>query len=344
MLLTLLVWILIGLPVQALGIHSRLTAFASRATGAGSFDDDNLSIESDADQSTNPIRYRARVAYDGSRFHGWQYQPNRRTIQGELEEVLSRRFDRKIRLVGAGRTDTGVHARGQAIHFDLRQNELGDSEADVKLLERSLNRMLSQEIRVWNVGRAPEPVTKMHPTKQVMTTFPWHVIYNAEQKLYSYRLCVAPSMDPLERHFRHHVDWGNLDLDSLARILSLYEGTHDFRAFAGAVEQKEKDEGKPIDTVRTVYKSELVCEDEMEGLYRIDILLKGALYKQVRNMIGTAIEVCRGRLDEQVFRQLLFHVDKNDEKLSQFVRDDNPCKPAPPEGLTLERVFYEGDF
>jgi tRNA U38,U39,U40 pseudouridine synthase TruA len=61
-------------------------------------------------------------------------------------------------------------------------------------------------------------------------------------------------------------------------------------------------------------------------------------------MIGTAIEVCRGRLDEQVFRQLLFHVDENDEKLSQFVRDDNPCKPSPPEGLTLERVFYEGDF
>ena len=123
--------------------------------------------------------------------------------------------------------------------------------------------------------------------------------------------------------------------------LRQFEGTHDFRAFSGAIEQKEKHEGRQVGTVRTVYKVDFI--NEGHGLYRIDFLLQGALYKMVRNMVGTALDVSRGRLEEDTFLGLLHH-NISDEHVDQFVRDDNPCKPAPPEGLTLERVYFDGDF
>lgn len=290
----------------------------------------------------NRIRYRARVAYDGSCFQGWQYQPNTRTIQGALESTLSQRFNRTVRIVGAGRTDAGVHARGQAIHFDLLETEL-KSHPEIQQLEKSMNQMLGQEVRVWNLGRAPPPEVAPSPNG-TLTEYEWHVIYQAQQKLYSYRLCTGVSMDPLERHTRFHVDWGSVDIAKLERILKLYEGTHDFRAFAGAIEQKEKHEGKPVETFRTVYRVDLVKEGP--DLYRVDFFIRGALYKMIRNMMGTAIEVCRGKMSEDTFCQLLYHTDDaNDETgTTQFVRKDNPTKPAPPQGLTLERVFFEDDF
>lgn len=132
-----------------------------------------------------------------------------------------------------------------------------------------------------------------------------------------------------------------MNLTLLNETLQTFQGTHDFRAFSGAIEQKEKREQKSVRTVRTVYQVKLVEEDGNAGLYRIDILLQGALYKMIRNMVGTAIDVSRGRMSTDTFLQLLHHNDSDD----QYVRDDNPCKPAPPQGLTLERVnFDDEDF
>jgi len=98
-----------------------------------------------------------------------------------------------------------------------------------------------------------------------------------------------------------------------------------------------------------VYRVDLV--DEGDGKYRIDFLLKGALYKMVRNMMGTALEVAQGRMAESKMLELLHHAgpeirseDDGDGKVLQFVRNDNKCKPAPPQGLTLERVFFDDDF
>jgi len=208
--------------------------------------------------------------------------------------------------------------------------------ASIQQLQHSMNRMLPKEVIVWNLEKAPLPTIQTTPNGTT-AKFPWHVIYNSQQKLYSYRICVAPAMDPLERHTRHHVDWGDVNITLLNQTLQKFQGTHDFRAFSGAIEQKEKKDNKSVGTVRTVYSVDLL--EEGEGLYRIDILLKGALYKMIRNMVGTAIDVSRGRMSPESFLQLLHHKDNG-----QFVRDDNPCKPAPPQGLTLERVFFDGDF
>lgn len=273
--------------------------------------------------------------------------------KGELEKTLSRRFNRTVKIVGAGRTDAGVHARGQAIHFDVYPHEVvakGDIDDGLddcghfcRQLQRSLNGMLEQDMRVYNITKSPPPVDFKLRDGSVRK-LKWHVIYSAERKLYTYRISLKPksvTADPMQRYTRVHVD-GNLDPEYLQNILHHYEGEHDFRAFAGAIEANQRKQGIGMkDTVRTVYSIKLI--DEENGNYRIEILLKGALYKMVRNMVGTALDVSMGRLDENAMLQMLNHSPDEGEAPKQFVRKDNKCKPAPPEGLTLEKVYFDDD-
>jgi tRNA pseudouridine38-40 synthase len=255
-----------------------------------------------------------------------------------------------MKIVGAGRTDAGVHARGQAFHFDLYPNETireGQNEpTDVcQKLKTSLNSMLEQDIRVYNLSPSPPPEIVTLPDGSERR-HRWHVIYRAQKKLYTYRISLNPyviSTEPIHRYDRVHID-GNMDPAHLQRVLKHYEGTHDFRAFAGAIEANQRKDGiEHKDTVRTVYSVDLI--DEGKGNYRIEIRLKGALYKMVRNMVGTAFDVCRGRADEEYMLQILHHsADEENGGKSLFVRKDNKCKPAPPEGLCLEKVYFEDDF
>jgi tRNA pseudouridine38-40 synthase len=284
------------------------------------------------------VRYRCRVTYDGTSYCGFQLQHNpkkeQRTIQGELEDVLSKRFDRLVRVVGAGRTDAGVHSRGQGIHFDLYSNETISIENGQ--LQTSMNRMLPNDIKVWKVGPAPLPHEELVNGKTGVHS--WNVMRKCNSKLYSYRLCTGDSMDPIKRHSRWQLDWGHeINPAYLGEILKHYEGTHDFCCFAGALEQNERKTGKPMGTIRTIHNVNLIQEeDKNEKLFRIDIYLEGALYKMVRNMVGTALDVCRGRISEERFLELLNHP-------SSLSRKDNPSKPAPAQGLTLEHVFYPDD-
>mmetsp|Transcript_20827 Transcript_20827/g.45435 ORF Transcript_20827/g.45435 Transcript_20827/m.45435 type:complete len:353 (-) Transcript_20827:171-1229(-) len=283
-------------------------------------------------KSKDRVRFRGRVAYDGTGFNGWQTQSKGRTVQAELEEVLSRRFNRRIIIVGAGRTDAGVHARGQAFHFDLLPGEINTTGDEMKL-QLAMNSMLRRDTRVWNVSRAPTCVTQReHGSK---AGHKWHVIYESTKKLYSYRICTALALDPKQRFTRCHICDGAVDLDKLRSALKHFEGSHDFRAFAGAIEQNERRTGKEMETIRTVYKVDLV--DEGKGNYRVDFMLKGALYKMVRNMMGTALEVAKGRMQEQDLVALL-------NRIGDETRKNNRCKPAPPEGLCLERVYFSDGF
>ncbi|KAL3907467.1 MAG: hypothetical protein SGILL_008863, partial [Bacillariaceae sp.] len=284
------------------------------------------------------IRHRCRVAYDGTGFCGFQLQGGRndsieeenkekddnshaktkhqrtsqRTVQGELEQVLSRRFQRLVKIVGAGRTDARVHVRGQAFHFDLYANEpgtLGETATEeqplfLSKLESSMNSMLPSDVVVWNLQKAPAPVLKSGIGTQTKPAwYVWSVMRDCDSKLYSYRLCIGDSMDPIERYHRWQYDWGNqIDPQRLERILKLYEGEHDFVCFSGALEQQARKTGVTKNTVRTIQSVELVPEraysqdDEVldnssrHEYYRIDIRLDGALYKMVRNLVGTALE------------------------------------------------------
>jgi tRNA pseudouridine38-40 synthase len=340
--------------------------------------------------SAAEVRYRARVAYDGHGYEGFQLlgpafdRGSRRTVQGVLEEALHRRFaavpfllpsaapaaagERLIKVVAAGRTDAGVHARGQAIHFDLHPGvkqtvNLPSEEAEeLSGLCDTINKMLPPDVRIWNLQRAPDPVVK--PASAAMNndqvdfddddpllleddvedesvsatrTYPWNVMYETTGKLYSYRLSLAPVMDPLERRSRWHpVQATSIDPDRLASIVRQYEGSHDFRAFAGSTNAQTKERpSKPRSTVRTVYSVNVVHEPGgVGGNYRIDFHLKGAMYKQVRNMVGTALDVCTGKVSAEQF-QFLLHGGP------AATRSGNRSTPAPPEGLTLEHVFFD---
>jgi tRNA pseudouridine38-40 synthase len=286
-----------------------------------------------------------------------QQRAPQRTVQGELEQVLSRRFRRLVKIVGAGRTDAGVHARGQAFHFDLYGNETGvlesttESESSfLSSLERSMNTMLpSSDVVVWNLQRAP--AARMVKSKIGHQAEPawyaWNVMQDCDFKLYSYRICIGSAMDPIERYHRWQYDWGyQIDPQRLERILKMYEGKHDFVCFSGALEQQQRKTGVVKTTVRTIQSVELVRErgyshedeevdDDESQYYRIDIRLDGALYKMVRNLVGTALDVCRGQIEEGHFLDML----QRPRELG-YTRNDNLSKPAPPTGLTLERVFY----
>jgi len=169
----------------------------------------------------------------------------------------------------------------------------------------------------------------------------FHAITHATEKLYTYRFATASSHDPFKRIYQTHVHHA-VDLSALSSALAAFEGRRDFRAFAGQVEAKSRDMGVDcIDTVRTVRSVTLVSEGG--GDYRIEVRLKGALYKMVRNMVGVALDVARGRYDPGHVRRLL-NVDAEGEPVSGKkapTRSENPSKPAPPQGLCLESVEYD---
>lgn len=295
-----------------------------------------------AKQRDNVIRYRGRVAYDGNGFQGFQLQPaDARTIQGDLEKVLTQRFQCPVRVVGAGRTDAGVHARGQAIHFELPADRVQkEKEKDLLLLpqlEYTMNRMLRQDVRVYNLQEAPMLTKELNGE---LFQIPWNAIHDTTGKLYIYRISTSKSMDPLERHSRFDLKYGYgaTDIQVLERTLKHFEGYHDFRAFAGGIVKLEKNmrDGETMDTHRAVYNITMVDEGEdNNGNYRIEIRLKGALYKMVRNMVGTALEVACGKMTEDEFLRLLHRADPSIE------RKTNKAQPAPPQGLTLEQVYYD---
>eukprot|EP00639_Heterosigma_akashiwo_P010491 CAMPEP_0206369968 /NCGR_PEP_ID=MMETSP0294-20121207/5618_1 /ASSEMBLY_ACC=CAM_ASM_000327 /TAXON_ID=39354 /ORGANISM="Heterosigma akashiwo, Strain CCMP2393" /LENGTH=224 /DNA_ID=CAMNT_0053816835 /DNA_START=42 /DNA_END=713 /DNA_ORIENTATION=- len=164
-------------------------------------------------------RYVARVMYDGTAYSGWQFQPHKYTVQGEILQALKKRFnDEGVACMGAGRTDAGVHARGQLMHFDVPQKI-----EDLQKLEYSLNCLLRDDVRVFNVS-APPPLKQY----QLDQGLPFHAIVNAESKQYTYRFSTAAVMDPLARRYRTHVYYP-LDITRVEAALPFFRGAHDFR-------------------------------------------------------------------------------------------------------------------
>ena len=168
-------------------------------------------------------RYVARVMYDGTSFRGWQDQAVEksregtriRTVQGVLTKQLSSRFNKKVTCTGASRTDLGVHSRGQAIHFDVWNQAVCE---DLPHLEYCLNRMLPDDVRIFNVSAAP-----LGKTEQVMIGEPWHATKSATGKLYVYRFCTNEFVDPMLRRYCTHV-YVPTDMELLDKCLQVFPG------------------------------------------------------------------------------------------------------------------------
>ncbi|MGE5236111.1 MAG: tRNA pseudouridine(38-40) synthase TruA [Acidobacteriota bacterium] len=245
-------------------------------------------------------RIALRLAYLGGGFAGWQRQPRRRTVQGELELALARLYRAPVQVRGAGRTDAGVHATGQVAHFDP---PFPIPPAGVR---EALNGILPADLRVrraWPAGSG----------------FDAH--RSARAKRYRYRLAWGEVLDPWEALRSWEVPWP-LALEDMRGALEAVVGTHDFAAFALSGHAGTGRRG----TVRTVLSARLAGRGR-----RLALVIEGDgfLRGMIRRIAGALVEVGRGARPAAWFHLLV---------CESATRPPAPTAPA--RGLTLERVIY----
>jgi tRNA pseudouridine38-40 synthase len=249
----------------------------------------------------NTTRLRLPVHYDGSAFCGWQVQPDQRTVQGDLEAALSRLADRPCSVIGSGRTDAGVHATGQVASVDM------PATWSAATLQRSLNSLLPRD--VW-IESALE------------TTHDFHPRFDALRRTYRYEVGRRPeAASPFHRRWCWPLG-EDLDRVLLDRAAEPIVGEHLFEAFSKA--------GQP----ERGYRCEVVTAawtDTPLGV-RLMITADRYLHHMVRYLVGTMVDIARGRRPVQDMARLL----ANDA-------DMTTSPPAPAEGLFLDRVEYPGD-
>ncbi len=206
---------------------------------------------------------RLNICYDGTRYRGWQRLPGvDNTIQGKLEQALSRILEEPIEISGSGRTDAGVHARGQVANFHCQ------STMPAEEILSQLRRYLPEDIGIYSCKDCSER---------------FHARLNAKEKTYLYR--IWNSDDPCVFDRRYVAVFPEaLDLDTMGRAAALLEGEHDFSAFCGNPRFKKS-------TVRFIRKVEIQKRDDEIRIYFTG---NGFIHNQVRIMVGTLIEVGRG--------------------------------------------------
>lgn len=244
------------------------------------------------------MRYKLTIAYDGTNYSGWQVQKNAQSIQSLIQNALQTALRHPLDLTGSSRTDAGVHALAQIAHFDT------EISFNLNRLQISLNALLPPDIRILTIDLvAPD----------------FHSRYSALAKVYHYHLHTDPILDPFTRLYRHQI-FGAFDLTKLLLGAGKFLGTHDFSSFANTKEKVDKD------TVRTIYRLDVV---EQKGGVRLEFEGDGFLYKMVRNITGTLIEIAAGKIDPSQISAIL---DAKDRRKAGSA--------APAKGLFLMKVVY----
>jgi tRNA pseudouridine38-40 synthase len=219
------------------------------------------------------------VEYDGSRFHGWQKQPGLRTIQGELERVLSLVMRAPSgSLCAAGRTDAGVHARGQVVTFR------SDRDLDFRAIANGVSHLMKGELTVLSIEYAPEG---------------FHPGISSTHKQYSYRILNRQTPPVLDAHMVWHISQP-LDLDRMQEDAKALVGTQDFSAFRDSTCTAKS-------TVKTIYESYLERDGELITYY---VVGTGFLKQMVRNIVGTLTDIGRGRIRDRTFGEILAGLDR----------------------------------
>ena len=243
------------------------------------------------------MRYQLIIQYDGSQFHGWQVQAKGRTVQGDIEKALSKIYSNdKINLMGAGRTDAGVHAMAQVAHVDL-SNHLSSNE-----LQKALNGNLKKDVRIDFV-------------REVDSNF--HARFSAKAREYEYHL--VKHYSPINRYYVAELKW-QVDIKLLHECAEKILGEHDFSFFCKSTSEVEN-------KICTVLKAD--WKGDGNKLFFI-VRANRFLQHMVRYLVGTMIEVARGKYDLLDFISLI----ENHERKIMVIR-------APAKGLFLKKVFYE---
>lgn len=224
-------------------------------------------------------RVKLKVAYEGTQYHGWQLQKNGETIESQLNLHLSALLKEDIQVIGASRTDAGVHALSNIAIFDTSHRMPAEK------ISYALNQRLPEDIRIME---SVQVASDFHPRKC------------ASKKTYEYHIYHAPFPNPLIRNtsFFTYVD---LDLTEMKRALPYFIGTHDFKSFASIHSSAET-------TIRTIYQ---LCIDEDGPLIKIRITGNGFLYNMVRIIAGTLLEIGQGRMRPEDIPQIIATCDRS---------------------------------
>ena len=246
-------------------------------------------------------RLKLIVAYDGRSFAGWQSQANGNAVQDHLEKAFARVTTIKVRVHGAGRTDAGVHALAQCAHVDVPKTRLTTEQ-----WTSAVNSYLPPTIRILRC-------------REIGTDF--HARFSAKGKIYRYRIWNERYLPPLEFGRCWHIA-NALDIELMKRQVRFFIGRHDFAAFAA-----NRGKGKE-DTTRTIDRAIL---RQSGRCFTLEFSGEGFLYKMVRLMVGTLVQIGLGKLSGDVIQERLC-APKKQVLLNKLV--------APAEGLFLVRVRY----
>jgi len=238
------------------------------------------------------------VKYLGTNYHGWQKQLGEKTIQGEIEKAAEEIFGERIYLIGSGRTDAGVHALGQTANFIVKHSIPKDR------ILYALNSKLPKDIRVVDSVEVP---------------MEFHSRYDAIGKTYQYNIYNEKVLDPFIKDTTYFVPL-KIDLNKIDRAKDLFIGEHDFKGFMSSGSSVEN-------TIRNIYK---VRMNEKNNIIKFNITGNGFLYNMVRIIIGTLVDIGRGKIKENDLKDI---IESKNRKLSGHT--------ARAEGLFLKKVYYE---
>lgn len=224
-------------------------------------------------------RIRLTVAYDGTNYHGWQLQNNGITIESELNRCLSDLFGERIEVIGASRTDSGVHALGNVAVFDT------ESRMPAEKVSYALNQRLPEDIRIQKSEEVPAD---------------WHPRHCESRKTYEYRVYRGEFPMPVKRLYSYFT-YRPLDVKKMQRAAKYLEGEHDFKSFCQTGAQVES-------TVRTVYSVDV---EEQGAELLIRVCGNGFLYNMVRIIVGTLLEVGQGKRTPESMTAVLEAKDRS---------------------------------
>lgn len=246
------------------------------------------------------MRYLMTFSYDGSKYSGYQKQPNCTTVQGEIEKALKKiNSNRVVSIHASGRTDAGVHAMNQKAHFDLNK------EIDVYKLKDSINGLIPKNIYIKDV--------------QVVND-DFHARFNVKAKEYVYKINMG-EYNPIERDYVYQYN-KRLDVVDMERAMKYLEGTHDFKSFTKAEEKYDS-------TVRTIVQTNMIRNLKNVNEVTLSFFGTGFLRYMVRNIVGFLIEIGEGKRRPEDIITVMEAKDRTEAG-----------KTANPEGLYLKDVFY----
>ena len=249
-------------------------------------------------------RYKARIAYDGTNFHGFAPNPGVATVAGLIQTALEKVLGVEIKITCAGRTDAGVHARRQVISFDAEP-------IDIKQLEKSLNRLCAPHVSILSL-------------EETVPNF--DARFSAKSRTYRYQILNQDYVDPFLQRFVWHVR-DRLDVKSMQEASSLLIGEHDFSSFCRKRIVKIESEKIEASLVREVQSLEILQTDK--NIIEIWATATSFCHQMVRSITGTLVDVGLGKIEINKIEAILAEKDRN-----------AAGRVAPPQGLTLMDVAY----